>query len=63
MAFFIILTDSLSSGVGDSKEKFWKKIYTPKKVENRENFLFKILKTPKDINSSFFDFSHLCYQL
>ena len=63
-AFFIILIDSLHLQEFVSvvqREKFEKK-NTPKKLKNRENFSFKILKTPQDFHSPFFDFSHLCYQ-
>ena len=38
LAFFIIFIDSISSGVGGSKGKVWKKIHTPKKLKNREVF-------------------------
>ena len=61
--FYYFKWFSISSGVGGSKEEFWKKNYTPKKLKNREIFLFKIPKTPQDLASPFSDFSHLCYQL
>ena len=64
MAFFIILVDSPSSGVGSSKEKKIKKqFHTPEMPKIRENFWIEILKIPQDFDSSFFDFSHLWYEL
>ena len=60
MAFFINLF-SIASRVGGSKEKIFKKFYTPLKLKKRKNFSFKIPKTPLDYDSPFFDFSHLCY--
>ena len=55
MAFYYFNWSSLSSGVDSSKEK---KIDTPKRLKNLENFSFKMLKTPQDFDSQFFDFSH-----
>ena len=40
-----------------------KKIHTPKKLNRRENFSYRLLKTPLDFDSLFFDFRHLSYQL
>ena len=59
-AFFTISIDSLYlQELGAERKRIEKKIQTPKKLKNHENFWLETQKTPLDFDSLFFEFSHL----